>query len=161
MFTGGQNSPVSIVTHYRLDSLGFKCCWGQEYLESPRKTLRPNHHPVQRKMCLIPEDDVSSVWRWWPTPSSTEVMYTKSYNSTSLYVCLAWNETAFAFSHIEIAYSHITTIGWRLLKIYALAQVNLIWRRYVQHYTQTLHRLSTSLTKCLFYSSTHPSQSPF
>jgi hypothetical protein len=32
---GGQNSMVSTVTCYRLDVLGFKCWWGQDFLDPP------------------------------------------------------------------------------------------------------------------------------
>jgi len=159
MFTGGLNSTVSIVTNYRLDSLVYKCCCGQDFFRATKK-ISEAQSPIYYENSLIPEDEMARVWRWPPTHSVTEVMYTKSYNSTSLYVWLAWNGTAFTFSHIKKPYKHITTIGWRLLKIYALAPDYLFWRRYVQHFTHTLHRLSTSLTKCLFYSSTHPSQSP-
>jgi hypothetical protein len=90
-----QNSTVSIVTYCQLDGLGFKCWWGQEFLDPPRPALRPNHPPVQWVPGLFPGDDVARVWHWPPAPSSVEVMHKKSYTSTSLHASLACNAVAY------------------------------------------------------------------
>jgi hypothetical protein len=82
MFKGSQNSTDSTVTDCELDGLGFKCWW-EKFFDTLRSTLRLNQPLVQWVPGLFAGHEVARVWRWPPTPSSAEVMYTKSYNSIS------------------------------------------------------------------------------
>jgi hypothetical protein len=45
--SGGLDSLVSIVTGYRLDGLGIKPWWGQDFLHVSRPVLGPTQLPVQ------------------------------------------------------------------------------------------------------------------
>ena len=75
------NSKISILTFCWLGGLGFKRWGGQDFLEPPRPTLRLNQPPVKWIPRLFPGEEVARVWRWPPTYSSADVMYTKSYTS--------------------------------------------------------------------------------
>ena len=63
----------------------------------------------------------------------------------------AWRVMGQPFVHIQIPYKHITTTGQGVLKIYAVTPDCLTWHQYVQHFTQTLHRLSMSLKLSVYF----------
>ena len=121
IFKVGQNSTVSIVTYCGVDGLGFKCWCGQDFLNSPSPTQKPNQPPVQSvPVCFLLMKWPACGTDHHPPLQLFMLQIQRAIPLHPLCVCLAHNGTAFTFIHIQIPYKHITTIGQRPLKIYAV-----------------------------------------
>ena len=134
---------------------------GKIFLEPPRTNLMPYQHPVQWVPVCFLDMKWSDCGTDHPSLLVLRSCIQRAIPLLPLCACLACNETAFTFIHIQIPYKQITIIRRRPLKICSVPQTawshtdmcNILLKLYTafQCHTQNV---------CLFYSSTHPSQSP-
>jgi hypothetical protein len=88
--TVGRDSIVDIATRYGLDGSGFEPRRRRDFPQRPERLWGPRSL-LYSEYRDFPGNEVTGVWRWPPTPSSSEVKERIQYTSVPSWHVIGWN----------------------------------------------------------------------